>query len=102
MKKVQIKRSVDRATFKKLIDEGRTIWFFELKHDDTVEIAMIRVELEDSDRFFLRCPVRHVFRSLNGSEVATYVVDLPKSEIELVKEERLKWKAELTEKKALG
>ena len=64
---------------------------FDMPEPPAVKIAMIRVEHEQNRNWFLRCPVKMIFRGVSG--LPTYVVEVPEDEVERLNEEVEEWLA---------
>lgn len=95
MKRVQVRVKASGEWFEKVMKDGKRLMALDLPVKGTVKIAMLRVEHQDYDHFYLRCPVRMIFVHHRDTTFGTYALDVPEEEVERLREEFEEWVAKV-------
>jgi hypothetical protein len=90
-KKVQVKKTMTSQWFERVMKDGKRLMAIDFPAPGHVEIAQFVAINPNFNHFYLRCPVRHLFRSVKG--LTTYAVDVPEDEVERLREEVEEWLA---------
>lgn len=93
MKRVQVKKVMSGQWFERVMKDGKRLMGIDFPAPGHVSIAQFVVIHPDFSHLYLRCPVRHLFRSVKG--LTTYAVDVPEAEVERLREEFEEWLAKV-------